>query len=308
MNLPQTILTGTDYSDISFQALRVAGHLAQSWPARLVALHVIDRSELEDLRAQVDISEETVLERAQPQLDKSVRQMAGPEVNVETELIIGHPFAEILQAAERTGAGLLVLGAHGSGSERDRTGTLATRCVRKAPLPVLLVRENQDFPFRRITACVDFSETSREALLAAVLFARKENAALDILHVRRPPVPGFGDSAVPSGFSVFDIPLPPYQDASEYVAHQEQLFSEFLKPVEHALEGVAWNRHSLEDLNPAQAMAAFLRDSGSSVVVLGTRGRTGLRNLLLGSTAEKIIHRAPCSVLAIKPAGFEFQI
>ncbi len=308
MHPPQTILTGTDYSDVSFRALQVAGHLAASWPARLVALHVIDRDELEDLRAQVDISDEAVLERAKPQLEKSVLQMAGPGAAVETELLIGHPFAEFIQAAERTGAGLLVLGAHGSGSERDRTGALATRCVRKAPLPVLLVRENQEIPLRRITACVDFSDTSREALLAAVLFAHKENALLDILHIRRPPVPGFGDSTVPSGFSVFDIPLPPYQDASEYVAHQEKLFSDFLKPVEGALQGVAWNRQCLEDLHPAQAIAAFLHKSGSCLVVLGTRGRTGLRNLLLGSTAEKIIHRAPCSVLAIKPAGFEFHL
>jgi nucleotide-binding universal stress UspA family protein len=43
----------------------------------------------------------------------------------------------------------------------------------------------------------------------------------------------------------------------------------------------------------------------AELTVLGTRGRTGLKKLLLGTTAEKVIHRCPSSVLAIKPADFE---
>ena len=47
----------------------------------------------------------------------------------------------------------------------------------------------------------------------------------------------------------------------------------------------------------------FLNERAADLVVLGTRGRSGLRALLLGTTAERLVHEAPCSVLVVKDEG-----
>jgi nucleotide-binding universal stress UspA family protein len=52
----------------------------------------------------------------------------------------------------------------------------------------------------------------------------------------------------------------------------------------------------------------FVKQVNGDLVVLGTRGRTNLRDMLLGSTAERVVRDAPCSILAVKPEGFEHPL
>ena len=64
----------------------------------------------------------------------------------------------------------------------------------------------------------------------------------------------------------------------------------------------------LQEFNHREALVDHVNQAGVDLVVLGTRGHTTLRTLLMGSTAEKLIHRTRCSALAIKPDGFEFDL
>ena len=52
----------------------------------------------------------------------------------------------------------------------------------------------------------------------------------------------------------------------------------------------------------------FTKQVDGALVVLGTRGRTNLRDVLLGSTAERVVRDAPCSILAVRPEGFEHPL
>jgi hypothetical protein len=52
----------------------------------------------------------------------------------------------------------------------------------------------------------------------------------------------------------------------------------------------------------------YAQGVGADLIVLGTRGRTNLRDLLLGSTAEKVLRDSVCSVLAVHPEGFSHPI
>jgi nucleotide-binding universal stress UspA family protein len=51
----------------------------------------------------------------------------------------------------------------------------------------------------------------------------------------------------------------------------------------------------------------FAKLSGADLVVLGTTGKGSLRHMLIGTTAEKIVQQAPCSLLVVKPDDFEIQ-
>jgi nucleotide-binding universal stress UspA family protein len=56
-----------------------------------------------------------------------------------------------------------------------------------------------------------------------------------------------------------------------------------------------------ERVNIREAILDHVNEVHADLVVLGTRGKSGLRELLIGTTAEKIIQHAPCSILAVKP-------
>jgi len=50
------------------------------------------------------------------------------------------------------------------------------------------------------------------------------------------------------------------------------------------------------------------REKNADLIVIGTHGRTGIDHMLFGSTAEKVVRKAPCPVLTVRMAGKEFQM
>ena len=95
----------------------------------------------------------------------------------------GAPLDVLLQESRTRHADLLVLGVTGDSLLPYGAGTLATKCLRKSATKVLLVKQTHPRPFRRIVACVDFSETSREVVKHALRVAGQDQAELHFLHV-----------------------------------------------------------------------------------------------------------------------------
>ena len=56
--------------------------------------------------------------------------------------------------------------------------------------------------------------------------------------------------------------------------------------------------------DPADVIAGFAKAGRVDLIVMGTVARTGIGGLLIGNTAETVLQRVDCSVLAVKPAGF----
>jgi nucleotide-binding universal stress UspA family protein len=65
--------------------------------------------------------------------------------------------------------------------------------------------------------------------------------------------------------------------------------------------------HLVGTQNVKVGIFEFLESSGADLVVTGTRGRSWLSGILIGTTAEAIVRDSPCSVLAIKPGGFNYK-
>jgi len=59
----------------------------------------------------------------------------------------------------------------------------------------------------------------------------------------------------------------------------------------------------IADADPGAAVVHLAEERGAALVVVGTRGRTGLSRVALGSVAEKVVHMSPCSVLAVRLHG-----
>ena len=64
----------------------------------------------------------------------------------------------------------------------------------------------------------------------------------------------------------------------------------------------------VENARESDGIVQFIGDSDADLVVVGTRGRTGMKAILLGTVAERIVRESPCSVLAVKPEDFKYDI
>jgi nucleotide-binding universal stress UspA family protein len=95
-------------------------------------------------------------------------------------------------------------------------------------------------------------------------------------------------------------PLPP--PAPELIESEWQDFLSGLP-----LETVEWEKYTKEG-DAATTILQEAEQKQADLIVMGTHGRTGLEYMLLGSVAEKIVRRADCPVLTIRPDAFQFAM
>jgi|SRR5215831_11011742 len=144
--------------------------------------------------------------------------------------------------------------------------------------------------FKKILCPIDFSETSRAALRTAVALGGRLGAELVLLHVYQMP-----SVALPDGFVVA---------GAEEMARLGRDVDEGMKTWRADAEAMGATQVRTETaIGPTAAeIERVASEGGFDIVVMGTHGRTGIAHALLGSTAEKLVRRAPCPVLTVRPA------
>ncbi len=139
------ILTAVDFSENSECAFDYALTLATQFNAELIIIHVIN--EPVDLRGfyvphiSFEQLEKEIEESAVKMMEVFCSTKLGSFSNYKTSIMTGIPYDEILAAADKNEASLIVLGTHGrTGLDRILFGSTAERVVRAASCPVLTVR------------------------------------------------------------------------------------------------------------------------------------------------------------------------
>lgn len=301
MEYKNCILVGIDYSSNSKNALQEAARIANWNNTALCCLHVIEEEIIDSFRDTESFDEPAVLQAALTRLEEYVAEVLGAGREIHCRVEIGHAFKELVSAINASGSRLLVLGSHGLGkSDPKRTGTFASRCVRKAPVDVLLVRERQSDPFSNIVACIDFSENSIRSAYRAAEIASQDKSALELLHIYRSPIAAAADVG---GFG----PMLPPTDNTEIIAGLRDRLEGIADEIGSEC-GIEIRTKVVERAGVGGGITDYLDQVNADLAVMGTRGRTGLKRLLLGTTAERVVHDSRCSTLAVKPEGFEYSI
>jgi len=276
------ILLATDFSAPAARAQELAVQLARrsGSGAKLHVIHCVPLNELE--RAEAERQFPLVVP---PALDdvvasRSVVRALAPELG-------------IVEAAKRLGARLIIMGTHGrTNLAHVLIGSVAERVVQLAECPVLTVRSPEGaanmVSIRTILCPIDFSDCSRAALEHAEELARRFDATLIVAHVVEPVL-------YPVAYG-----LPPVAP----VAFEEGARGSAVKALVPLIEGLVKRgvkARSLVDAgNAASRICDLAKQESADLVVLATHGYTGMKHLLLGSTAEKVVRLAPCAVLAVK--------
>jgi universal stress protein A len=143
---------------------------------------------------------------------------------------------------------------------------------------------------RKILVPVDFSHHADAAVAYALELGQAFKAEVDVLHVFRRPV---------EIFSPYELALPPSVTEDLQAAVRRQLDVAHQKVKQAGLKGDALVREG----DPATIIADEARDLGTDLIVMGTRGLSGLKHVLMGSVAERVLRTAPCPVLTIRGDG-----
>lgn len=292
MNQLKTILVGVDFSECSRCALEQAVRLARWNSARLHAIHAVEALVITEAADALGLSAELIrddtVRNARGRLDQLIEEAVAPE-GATGEVSVGPPIDVLLSALRSTRADLLVLGVGGDSSLPSGAGTLATKCLRKAPTKVMLVKEGHAHPFRTLVACVDFSETSREAVVQTLRVGAQDQSEVHVLHV-------------------FEGPWRRLRYRAETPAANPNFERQYRTLLEHRLREFAGDtagRKTVFTVFDASSygygIAEYARRVQADLVVLGNKGSTNLRYVLLGSTVERLLKEIPCSVLVVRP-------
>jgi universal stress protein A len=140
---------------------------------------------------------------------------------------------------------------------------------------------------KTVLVATDFSSHSEAAVRAATQWAKTFGATIHLVHAFDTPIPIFTpyEVVVPDGF------LEQARDSATRSLHasRDKIRAESVTVKAHLTEGPA-----------APAIARAAEEVGADLIVMGTRGNTGLKHVVLGSVAERTIRMAPCSVLTVK--------
>ena len=145
------ILYPTDFSEYSLAALPYAVSIAKQNDAELYCLHVVEMPQEEYLTSEYmvplnvpHVSKDKVLRTARTRMERFVTENLSEIEKVESRVIVGVPFLEIIRYARDQSIDLIVIGTHGhSALAAMLLGTVVEKVVRKAPCPVLTVRHPQ---------------------------------------------------------------------------------------------------------------------------------------------------------------------
>lgn len=148
---------------------------------------------------------------------------------------------------------------------------------------------------RKILYPTDFSESSLEALKYAVSFARDYKARLVLMHV-------VNEQIFSEGLSLPRLEAP--EALGQEMAAEAGRQMRMLIPAGE-LAGLDVEHVILRGM-PFLEIIRYAKANEVDLIVIGTHGRSGMEHIIFGSTAEKVVRKAPCPVLSVRPAQHNF--
>jgi nucleotide-binding universal stress UspA family protein len=279
------ILLATDGSEEAELAARTAADLAGKTGSELHVVHVLvlPPETLHDPFG-TDAREEFE-KRGRARIDELVERIeaSGGEVG-GAHFRVGSPAAEIVAQAEELGVGMVVLGSRGLGAmRRALMGSVSDSVVRHAPCPALVVRgESLAFP-TKILLATDGSEEANLAASTAAELAKGTDSELHVVHV---------GSFVPTFLAATE------EEPGQAAREARKTLDDEVGRIE-AADGTVARAH-LRFGGAPEEVVTLAEDIGVGLIVMGSRGRGGIRRALMGSVSERVVRHAHCPVLIIR--------
>ena len=275
------VLVPLDGSTLAEAILPAVERLARDHEAEVILLEVLEGQPTREAELEAERKAVGYLERT---ADSLRRRGLG---RVRASVWYGDADQAIANAATRERVELIAMSTHGrSGLDRLRFGSVAEGVVRRAPVPVLLVRGVAVWDrggINRILVPLDRSEASEAVLPLVSCLAGPFDLGVELLHVVEPTLPLTGE------------------EAGEKSVHEMEVEA-YLAKVAAFLEARGLRVGATVRTGfPAEVIPAVTAETKSGLVAMSTHGRSGLGRLFLGSVAERVLRSVSVPVILWKP-------
>jgi len=300
MNIKK-ILWASDGSKESDSALRYATFLAEKFGAEILSIFV---SEIHfPITSLFPIPEDVIMDivektekRFKNRFIRISKRLTEKGIKSTYKIARDGTVEGIIKAVKSNGCDLIVMGKHGQGFvERSIIGSNTAKVLRKSPVPVLSVKgkgRKSISKIENILVPVDVSDNAESAILSSLEFAEIFNASVTLLYVF-----WLDENA-------YDIPP---SLAKKFIEKSHQKLDQianlnkkkFLKANKRTK--LTLSTEVIHGVSPALAIRDYANKNKFDFIMMNTHGRKGIKRIVLGSEAEKVIREAPCPVLVFRP-------
>jgi nucleotide-binding universal stress UspA family protein len=292
------ILCTVDFSNYSAGGLHCAVGISEKLDAKLYVYHSI-HSPRDPIYGATEFQRGRDLEKKLTEIHNKIEDlMINCAVDWEAVFSVGDPVVESARMCNELGIDLVVAASHGiSGFKRVFLGTVVERLARNISRPMIVTHESNidagaglERPFagfKRIVVGCDFHEDSIPSIKQAVNFAKSFQASLHLLHVMESPVYE----------EMIDLTEAPYSEV------QEKLSAKMLTRLGELLprsirEGLDVQPEISTGL-PAEEIVTCAKRLDADLIVLGVRKHDNFDKIMIGSSTESVLRKAPCTILAV---------
>lgn len=287
------IVATTDFSPAAERGMQRAASLAKQLNAELSLIHVVHPLDLY-VGTELSFGSQKHIAHMQEEINKSQLNAIADtlkedfDIHIHVVTRIGLAHAEIASYAASKAGCLIVAGARG---ENENTilnlllGSTATRLLRSATCPVLIVKNKTITPYQQVIAAVDFSEGSKAVPTMACAIAPE--ATIEMLHV-------------------FDLVLEARMrqiglDDEKLHQYQNSALINVGRQLDEILANMADNRVTRKVVSgyPAAEVCTRATKLPADLIVIGRHGRSGFQEWLLGSVSKDVSQAATCDVMVV---------
>jgi universal stress protein E len=291
-------------------ALARAVEIAEVEKARLTLIDVLDlEQELtagQETQASLAEVHESILAERREQLEELKSDLAAkhPGLRMSVEVSAEKVATGIVRSVLKGGHDLVIKTPEGG--QRGLTslfGSTDLRLMRKCPCAVWIAKPSRRKRYRNIVAAVDLNplepqtmNLAKQVMTIATSFARLEKSRLHVVHAWR-----LAGEAKIRGRQITTYKV-------------EKLLGEIRDAHQHELDALL-REHPFEETavhlvkgSAGDVIPDVVAKLDADLVVIGTVGRAGIPGLVIGNTAERVLNAVHCSVLTLKPEGFETPI
>ena len=306
MNHFHNILVGVDLgtgvqslsgalSAANAEAVERALVLAESCHARLCFVSVLDAHDttqrlVHDVRGDAS----NVFDEAHALLGQFVERAKQRGITAEARVLMGKTWLKLIREVLKCHHDLVIVGTRHEGAvDRVLFGSTAMKLLRKCPCPVWVTKPSDGLPLSSVLVAHDLHAVGRHALDLGVALAKCYDLQLFVVHaIEQLPL---GD---PTGYGITPVEAKElHHDARERIL-VEVGGAELQRPPEiRVVSG-----------SPEPAITELIKQESIDLLIMGTIGRAGIRGVLTGNTAERLLPRLPCSMLAVKPDEFQCPV
>ena len=319
---PKKIMCAVDFSDFTHMIVSYGKSLASEYDARLYLCHIVPTLMVSGhMPSYIDYAgiERDHTQNARDRLEEIAENF---DIQCDIMVSVGHPADEIEQIARQNNIDMVIAATNGgSGMIRFLAGSVTNKLAKILSCPLLVLHAKDDgrvsqkkekIKLNRILVGCDFSQDSRLAFDYALSLAQEFQTQLYLAHVVSPmepvelmvPDPVMFETNPLSGWTGSGVKVPEKstdeagQKRTTWLKQIETRLSEMLPedggnwctPVTVVLEG-----------QPYQELIDYAGKINADMIVLGIRGHSLLEKFLVGSTTDRVISRASCPVLAVRP-------